>query len=138
MQMLAAGSGNETLAAGGATGTDVFFAGNNGPTQPASTLIDMGSGNDTAVGGSGNATINAGSGADIFAFVNGETGGSDLIVGFNAAAGDRLTLQRYAPNALAPVLAAQVQTSGGTTITLPDNTQVTVVGINSLNNSVFV
>jgi Ca2+-binding RTX toxin-like protein len=104
-----AGSGNETLSAAGSTAGIVFFA------------------------GSGNATLSGGTGPDIFAFGHGQVGGTDLINNFNSTS--QIDLLGYGPNEIAGVLASATTANGGTTITLSDNTKITLTSVSSLNSS---
>ena len=111
--------GNNTVM-GGSAGTDVIWAG------AGNSVINTEAANVMLVGGAGNTSVTAGSGMDIFAFVNGQAGGSMTINNFNTAT-DSINLVGYGANT------ASVASSGGsTTITLADKTQIQLVGIASL------
>jgi Ca2+-binding RTX toxin-like protein len=85
-----------------------------------------------------NHTMIAGSGADLFAFINGLAGGTDLIEGFNTAAGDRVTLQNYGADAVQSALASATVAGGSTAITLPDHTTILFQGVTNLSSAAFV
>ena len=127
---LAAGAGNETLVGGYSSGNDTFFAGS------GNDLIGLGSGSDVVFAGTGSSTVIAGQGTDIFAFTNGQAGGSETIFGFKLGT-DQLSLQGYASGELQRDLASAVTktdpTSGvaSTTLTLSDHTQITLAGVTS-------
>ncbi|MBV9785752.1 MAG: hypothetical protein JO264_18250, partial [Acidisphaera sp.] len=116
----------------GGTGTNETFAGS------GDMLMIEGSGNSTFYSGSSNAEVFGGSGSDLYAFVNGQGGGNDLIVGFKAGT-DHLSLQGYGA---AGVAAAETQAAtgvgGNTVINLSDGTQITLVGVSGLSSSSFV
>jgi Ca2+-binding RTX toxin-like protein len=130
--LLAAGSGNETLSGVGSSGNNVMWAG------AGTDLMGGGSGNETFFAGQGSATIIGGSGVDLFAFVNGQAGGSDVISGFNPDQGDRVDLQGYGPDEVQNALAGATVANGSTTITLSDHTTVLFVGVTDLTASAFV
>ena len=76
-----------------------------------------------------------GSGADLYAFVNGlSSGGHDVIFGFDTAKGDSVLLDGYGANPIA----SQSSGGGNTTLVLTDNTTITFVGVANLPNSAFV
>ena len=135
--ILVAGSGNETLT--GAfpgyvtSGNNVFFSGS------GNAAITTGNGNDTVFAGSGTSTVTLGAGADLVAIVNGGAGGNIVINGFDAAQGDRITLQGYGADAAAnAVNSATTQGGSGSAITLADGTKVTFTGVTSLDGNSFV
>ena len=129
--LLAAGSGNETLSGLGSSGDNVMWAG------AGTDLMGGGSGDETFFAGQGSATIISGSGADLFAFVNGQAGGSDVVVGFNPGQGDRVDLQGYGANEVQNALAGATVANGSTTITLSDHTSITFAGVSNLTQSAF-
>jgi len=112
------GSGGGNIYVGD-TAADVIAAGPGSDTVVAgagNTAIFAGSGTDVIFAGSGAATMVAGSGPDVFAFVNGQAGGSDLISGFKPGT-DQIVLIGYG--------ATQTPTAPSSTI-LPDGTHVVV------------
>ena len=123
--MLVGAGGNETLGAVGSAGSDSVFGGSGGD------VMVLGSGADLAQMGTGNATVFAGSGPDVFAANDSYAGGSDLIIGFKNGI-DHIALRGYAS---APEIAVR---GGNTTITLSDNTHITLVGVTSLGPNAFV
>jgi Ca2+-binding RTX toxin-like protein len=159
--LIAAASGNETLGAGNSTGNNLFFggtgndlimagagndlvvAGSGTPTifggsgntaifaGSGQDLIVLGSGADYVQMGTGNAAIFAGTGADLFGIYNGQAGGNDIISGFKNGT-DHIALRGY------PSAPSIVSHGGNTTITLSDNTQVTLLGVRSLNPNTFL
>ncbi len=97
--LLLAGGGNETLSGIGSTGGNVLRGGS------GNDLIGGGAGAETFYAGLGSDTFLGGSGADLYAFANGDAGGSDLVVGFDPGKGDRVSLQGYGPDAVSTALA---------------------------------
>jgi len=130
--MIAAGTGNETLQGSASSGQDVFFGGS------GSDLIGLGSGNDVVFAGSGSSTVIAGQAQDIFAFTSGHSGGTETVIGFKIGT-DELSLQGYADGEMGRDLASAAiskdATSGlvSTTLTLSDNTKITLMGVSSAN-----
>jgi Ca2+-binding RTX toxin-like protein len=88
------------------------------------------------VAGTGNAVMVAGTGPDLFIFVNGKTGGSDTIWNFVPGT-DKVLLSNYAPDVVQTALAGAVTAGGSTTITLSDNTRITFGGVAQLTPSFF-
>ena len=121
---------NQTLQGGALSGQDVFFAGS------GNDLIGLGSGNDVVFAGTGASTVIAGSGKDIFAFTNGQSGGTETIIGFKPGT-DELSVQGYAPGEIARDLASATTSAANTTLTLSDNTRITLMGVSSANTSLF-
>ena len=130
-QVLNAGSGNETLSAAFSSGNDTLAAGlSNGQ------LIG-GTGSDTFLGGGGNATITAGSGRDVYAFINHQAGGNDVVQGVFDPASIQIHLQGYDRSAIHNALASQRTSNGSVTIGLEDGTKITFQDVSSLNRSNF-
>lgn len=100
--------GNDTVHGG--QGNDLVYGGR------GDDLVAGDRGNDTVHGGFGSDTLSGGQGADLFLFEAGH--GSDIIVDFNAAEGDRLSFggQSYRVDDIQG--SAVVSLSGGGTITL--------------------
>jgi len=114
------------------SGKDQLYAG------LGSDSLIAGTGSDTLHGGTGSATLTAGIGKDVFVFVKGQAGGTDLVQSFNPAPnGDEVALLGYGPHAAQHALGTQQHAGGGTIITLPDGTKITFAGVASLNNSNF-
>jgi Ca2+-binding RTX toxin-like protein len=130
-QVLNAGSGNETLSAAFSSGNDTLAPGlSNGQ------LIG-GTGSDTFLGGGGNATITAGSGRDVYAFINHQAGGNDVVQGVFDPTAIQIHLQGYDPSAIHNALASQRTSNGSVTIGLEDGTKITFQDVSSLNRSNF-
>jgi serralysin len=111
----------------GSTGAEVIAT---NPLGNSGTLVaTLGSGADTVIGGSGASTINGGSGNDVFGFIKGHAGGSEVI--FNFTAKDNLAFGGYGYSAT-DLPAEHVAAFIGVTsdvITLNDGTTITLVGI---------
>jgi len=129
--VLVAGSGNETLVGSAGGGPDMMFAGT------ASDALFAGTGSDTFVGAAGGSQMIAGPGQDVFSFTEGAAGGGTVIWSFTPGQ-DHVALFGYGTNAVANALATATVASGSTTITLPDNAQVTFANIATLQSSDFV
>jgi Ca2+-binding RTX toxin-like protein len=130
-QVLNAGRGNETLSAAFSSGNDTLSAGlSNGQ------LIG-GTGNDTFLGGAGNATVTAGSGKDVYAFINHQAGGNEVVQGVFDPASIQIHLQGYDPSAIHNALASQRTSNGSVTIGLEDGTKITFQDVSSPNRSNF-
>lgn len=125
--LVVAGAGNVTLAGAASWGSNSFFAGF------GADLISGGSGNDSFVAGTGQATLSGG-GANVFSFVNGRAGGSDVVTDFRAGV-DHLSLQGYAVGA---ALSRATVSGGATALTLGDGTRVTLQGVTRLGVADFV
>jgi Ca2+-binding RTX toxin-like protein len=144
---LVGGSGNSLFTVTGANSlavagpgpgvTGIQEAASTGPetiaTNPlgnSGTLVaTLGSGADTVLGGSGASTINGGSGNDVFGFIKGHAGGSEVI--FNLTSNDTFAFAGYGYTAT-NLPTENVGTFNGVTsdtITLNDGTTITLVGI---------
>jgi fibronectin-binding autotransporter adhesin len=141
------GAGGATIS-GGAGATSV--AGGSGPmlvyggTGPltfnggdGNAVVVAGAGNAMVTAGSGPASLAAGSGDDLFTFVNGQSGGQDVVWQF-VHGQDQVQLVGYAPNIVQTVLAGAVSSGGSTTVTLPDNTMITFAGLAQMTASDFI
>jgi hypothetical protein len=126
-------TGPNSLAVAGSAGvTGINEQASTGPetiaTNPlgnSGTLVAiLGSGADTVIGGSGASTITGGSGNDVFAFIKGHAGGSEVIIGFNAR--DNLAFAGYGYTATN--LPTEAVGSIGDVITLNDGTTITLAG----------
>jgi Ca2+-binding RTX toxin-like protein len=130
-QLLNAGSGNETLSAAFSSGNDTLAAGS------GTDHLIGGTGSDTFLGGGGNATVTAGSGSDVYAFINHQAGGNEVVQGVFDPASIQIHLQGYDSSAIDNALASQRTTNGSVTIGLEDGTKVTFQDVTSLNRSNF-
>ena len=130
-QLLSAGSGNETLSAAFSSGNDTLAAG-----LSTGQLIG-GTGSDTFLGGGGNATVTAGSGSDVYAFINHQAGGNELVQGIFDPASIQIHLGlRSVCNPKRP--GSQRTNNGSVTIGLEDGTKITFQDVSSLNRSNFI
>ncbi len=128
---LIAGSGSETLNAVFSTGTVTAIGGPGSDTvylsnQSADTYY-AGSGSATVVGGTSGTTTQA----DLYAFVNGSAGGYDTIL--NWAANDGLVFLGYGAAGDAAIKSTEASLPTNQNVvsfSLPDNTQITLVGFN--------
>jgi hypothetical protein len=127
-------TGAETLNAAATTGTAVLMAGQ------ANAYAILGSASaDAFFGGTGASTVVGGTASgsalpDLYAFSNGASGGSDLIQNWGTASG--LVFLGYGAagdTAIKAAIAAAPTNSSSVSITLPDKTVITVVGINGAN-----
>jgi len=121
---------NDVLLAQGSAG-QVLHAGKGNETLNASAS----SGADTLYGGTGHTTITGGAGSDVFAFIKGQSGGTDLIVNFNSA--EKIALQGYGAGEAAHAFATSTVASGATLVTLTDGTQITLASFTNLKLSNF-
>ncbi len=124
--ILAAGSGNETLNAGGSN-IGVQLAAGIGS-------VDMigSKGPDTFYGGAGYATMTGNGGNDLFVFgatPAGHQGGTDIITDFNSS--DTFLLSGYGSNAAATAFADATVTGGNSFVKLSDGTSIEFLGINT-------
>jgi hypothetical protein len=130
------GTGAETLNAGQTVFSTDLVAGQ------AKAYAVLGFGNDVFFGGSGASTVVGGgfSSPDLYAFVNGASGGSDLIQNWGVGSG--LAFLGYGAAgdaAIKAAIAAAPTNAPSISFTLPDNTQITITGVNgaavNLNNN---
>ena len=138
--LLAAGSGNSTLQGGGSTGAVYYFGSNSGDTtiQTGSGLSEVigNGGADTVYGGTGTDYAIAGTGAEQYAFVAGNGGGTTALFNFNTAT-DHLSLQGYGANEAQNAIANALVAYGSTELTLSDNTHIIFYGETGLTTSIF-
>lgn len=127
-------TGANSLAVSGSSGITGFDETNStgaetiatNPLGNSGTLVAiLGSGADTVLGGGGASTITGGSGHDVFAFIKGHAGGSEVIIGFGAA--DNLAFAGYGYTGAN--LPAESVGSIGDVITLSDGTTITLAGV---------
>ena len=107
-------------------------------------MIYAGAGNDTVQGGAGPATIDGGSGDNLIIAGSGGTliadsgiAGYDTVVGFDTAHGDAITFAGQDAATIDHVVATATVSGGSTTITLPDGTTMTLVGITHIDSTFF-
>jgi Ca2+-binding RTX toxin-like protein len=131
-QWLKAGVGNETLSAAASSGADTLTAGS------GKDLLTGGIGADTFVGGSGHATVQAGFGADVYAFMKGRAGGSELVTGIFDPGTIKIALVGYGAGEADHALSTATVNHGSITIGLTDGTKVTFQDVTSLSKSNFV
>jgi hypothetical protein len=115
-------------------------------TVPAGALVASANGmsfggDDNVLAGAydaplGNNELEAGSLHDLIAFANG-TGGSHTIQDFLPGQ-DHIGLSGYGLGIVGTVLQSAVATPGGTTLTLPDGTSITVAGADHLRAADFI
>ena len=132
MQLLYAGSGNETLLGSLSTTSNLFVAGS------GNDLIFGGAGADTFVAGTGAATITAGAGADVFMFNAAASAGAQItITDFNPGV-DFVRLNNYGgANTAGPLAAAATRVGTGSRVTLSDGTTITFLGVPSVTSGFF-
>lgn len=107
-------------------------------------ILIGGRGNDTIIGGSGPDTIDGGSGHNLIIAGSGGTliedsgmKGRDTVVGFNQAHGDAITFAGQDDATVDHVVATGTVNHGSTTITLPDGSTMTLVGITHIDSTFF-
>jgi hypothetical protein len=128
---LVGGTGAETLNAAFATGTAVVIAG--AASKATAYLSDAtadaffaGAGSATVMGGASTTTL-----PDLYAFAEGSAGGTDLILNWGQNSGLVFLGYGAAQDALISAeLAATPTNSAVASLKLPDNTIVTIVGMN--------
>jgi Ca2+-binding RTX toxin-like protein len=119
-----AGSGGTTgINLSQTTGAETIATNPNGGS--GKLVAVLGSGADSVIGGGGASTITAGSGADVFGFVKGHAGGSEVIIGYNS--NDTLAFGGYGYSATN--VPTENVGSVGDVITLSDGTTITLVGV---------
>jgi Ca2+-binding RTX toxin-like protein len=106
--------------------------------------IYLGGGQNTVFGGSGPDTIDGGSGSNQITTGTGGTliqdsgaTGHDTIVGFNQAHGDAITFAGQDAATVDHVVMTANVSGGSTTITLPDGSTMTLVGITHIDSTFF-
>lgn len=118
-----AGTGNSTLLGGTGTQAQAYFTnplGNSGTVS-----ITMNAGASSVIGGGGASTVIGGAGNDVFGFVNGHAGGSEVIYNFSSA--DTLAFEGYGYSlGNAPM---ETIVNGNDVMTLSDGTSITFMGI---------
>lgn len=115
-------SGSTTVDLSSTTGAETITTNPNG--SDGSLFATMGSGADTFVGGTGNATVVSGSGSDVFAFVDKNSGESYSTTIYNFTSSDNLAFSGYDNSKL-----TETVTNGSDVITLSDGSTITLVGV---------
>jgi Ca2+-binding RTX toxin-like protein len=128
--LLSGGPGAETLTGAASSGNDTFYGGY-GPEQ-----IYGGSGKDVFINGVGASTLYGGSAGNVFVFIDGRDY-SPVTVNNFVVGRDFVSLQNFGTSADASTFASAVISGGSTTVTLPDTTQVTFVGVTNLTSGSF-
>lgn len=124
-----AGEGNETLSGALSTANNVFYAGD------GKDMIRGGSGNDTIMAGTGAATMTGGLGSDVFTFTSGDA--AQVTIRDFHAGEDTLKLDGYGNDEVQNALNGATSANGATTLTLSDNTTITLLNVTHLNQSNF-
>ncbi|APH54913.1 Peptidase S8 family protein [Granulibacter bethesdensis] len=120
-------------------GATTLFGGQNAAifTNSANANI-VGETGSYAVGfGSGTSNAWASASTDLFLFANGQAGGNVTIGNFQDGK-DFIQLQGYGDNVVQNVLAGAQQTASGLSLTLSDNTHITLLGVTSINQYSFM
>ncbi len=81
--------------------------------------------------------MSGGTGADLYKFIDGHAGGSDVITNFMSAKGDLADLVNYGPGGIDFALAHATVAGGSTTVTLSDSTRITFQGVTDVTKSDF-
>jgi len=122
----------------GGTGPDTIYGGF------GRDLITGGSGNDLIIGGRGHETIDGGAGNNMIQVGSGPTliqdngvAGHDTVVGFDPAHGDKIGFAGENKPSIDNVVATANEHGGNTTITLPDGSTMTLVGITHIDHTFF-
>jgi Ca2+-binding RTX toxin-like protein len=139
------GDGPDTIYGG--AGPDTINGGDGGTLIHGGVGADqifLGSGQNTVFGGSGPDTIDGGSGSNQITAGTGGTliqdsgaTGHDTVVGFNQAHGDAITFAGQDAATVNHVVATASVSGGSTTITLPDGSTMTLVGITHIDSTFF-
>ena len=80
----------------------------------------------------------AGFGGDVYAFMKGQAGGSELVTGIFDPSGIKIALVGYGPHEVDHALSSATVNHGSITIGLTDGTKVTFQDVTSLSKSNFV
>jgi Ca2+-binding RTX toxin-like protein len=127
------GNGDRLFANGG--GAQILYAGSGNETLTGSTVTAA---PDTIVAGIGAATVVAApSAANVFEFISGKGGGTELVTGLNSPSQVDIHLSGYDLSERTNALAGQTHSGGGTTITLSDGTSVMFQNVSTLTPSNF-
>src|SRR5215472_12570077 len=128
-------------------GADLIYGGKGNDTIQGGSGPDTiygGGGNDTVIGGSGPATIDGGSGHNQILLGSGPTllqdsgsAGHDTALGFEVTHGDRIGFEGENNRSIGKAIATANEHGGNTTITLPDGSTMTLVGITHIDHTFF-
>ena len=137
------GSGSDAVAGPSPGVTNVTLTGAGGaqiatnPNGNSGTLVAQlsATGADSVIGGGGASTITAGGGSDVFGFVDGHAGGTELITNFTS--NDKFAFGGYGANPIQSEVytAGPAAGTGTDVITLTDGTTITVEG--AFTHSIF-
>ena len=151
--MIYGGAGHELITGG--IGPDVIYGGRHDTIQGGAgpdtiyggaghELITGGSGNNLIVGGSGHETIDGGAGNNMIQVGTGPAliqdhgvAGHDTVVGFDTGHGDQIGFEGENNASIDNVVATANENGGNTTITLPDGSTMTLVGITHIDHTFF-
>lgn len=129
--MLVAGPGNTTLIGGASSGDNTYKLGSGDDLVQGGPL-----GRETIIAGGGDDTV-FGGGFNTYSFINDlTTGGTMLITDFWTGF-DHVHVEGY-EGGVDAVLASQMRTETGTTVTLSDGTQISFLGLDELKRDDFV
>jgi serralysin len=115
--VLIAGAGSTTIDGITGAGTELAITGS------GDSFISLDAAADSVVGGSGASTLLGGASADIYGFIDGHAGGSEIIFGLKAD--DALLFGNYGNH---PIVTETV-VHGADRIILADGTTITLQGI---------
>ncbi len=141
--ILRAGGGAATLFGGGngdqlfanGSGAQILYAGSGNETLTGSSVSNA---PDTIVAGSGAATIVASPAANnLFEFISGLGGGSELVTGLSSPTQVDIHLSGYGGSEEANALFTQINAGGATTLNLSDGTSVTFQNVSTLTAGNF-
>lgn len=116
------GSGASTVNGATGSGSETVFTGS------GQSVITLDGAADTVVGGSGAASVVGGSGADVYGFIDGHAGGSEIIIGLKST--DVIAFGGYAGD---PITSEGV-VQGSDLLTLADGT---VILLQAIDHKVF-
>ncbi|MCW3475745.1 beta strand repeat-containing protein [Limobrevibacterium gyesilva] len=132
------GDGAATVVGG--TGAATLFGGAGGGVFLGGTGSDLmigGAGTSILVAGEGADTLQGGSGLTLFAFINGRSGGSDVIADWDPTH-HSVALAGYAAGEAAIALANATHAGGNTIVALSDGTQITFLNTATLTAGNFI
>jgi Ca2+-binding RTX toxin-like protein len=134
--LLMGAAGHDTISGG--LGDDTIVGGR------GDELIAGGAGHDTIIAGAGHDTISGGPGNDSIVLHRGVDDlrygigdGHDTVVGFSQSGGDRISFAGADHDTIASVVASAHTAGGDTTISLPDGSTITLVGITHIDQGFF-
>jgi Ca2+-binding RTX toxin-like protein len=136
------GDGNDTIQGGAGPETLAGGQGNDVITGGGPQFIQGGAGNDTIHGGIGPDTINPGSGNSDITMGTGPgllqdtgAGGHDTVFGFDH--NDAISFAGENTQSVQQVVATAQEHNGNTTLSLPDGSTITLVGVTHIDGGFF-